>query len=105
MARNVQGDQPLAPANVLLSAWRSCLPSLDRLSAGVGRYALRDYSVIYLGPGSWRAKIKALDREAALPVILFADGDSHAACLLAAERAVKAERWRTDQYPGKGWAR
>jgi hypothetical protein len=73
--------------------------------AGSGRYSLRDLAVHYRSPGSWLVKVKALDTEGAVPVILFAAGDGYLSALLSADKLVKAGKWTTDRYPGKAWAR
>ena len=105
MARNVAGAEELSPESQLIAAWRRTLPCIDALMRGEGRYALRDLFLFFKAPGVWRARVKALDKDNAMPVILFADGPSFAVALKAAERAVKAARWTNDRYPGKQWAR
>ena len=105
MGHNMATDGEYSVGVAFAIAWGKACPSLKTLVEGKGRYHLRELSVIYKGPGQWLAKVKALDTQDALPVIIFASADSHLAAFRRADYCVRMGYWKKDQYPGDNWAR
>ena len=104
MGHNMTSDGELSPGNAFAVAWGKACPSLTALMKGNGRYHLRELSILFKAPGHWLAKVKALDTQDAVPVIIFGSAETHLDAFRRADYCVRMGYWKPDRYPGTNWA-